>query len=36
MFDVWNPLLEPAEREMVRAMSADALAIGAGGRPAGA
>lgn len=33
MFDVWNPLLEPAEREMVRAMSAAALAFGRAEQP---
>ena len=36
IFDVWNPLLEPGEREMVRAMSAAALEFGRVGRPAGA
>lgn len=36
MFDVWNPLLEPAEREMVRAMSAAAREFGDHPLPEGA
>jgi aspartyl/asparaginyl beta-hydroxylase (cupin superfamily) len=33
IFDVWNPLLEPAERAMVRAMSAAAPKFGGIGSP---
>jgi aspartyl/asparaginyl beta-hydroxylase (cupin superfamily) len=36
IFDVWNPLLEPAEREMVRAMSAAARGFKGAQRPVGA
>jgi aspartyl/asparaginyl beta-hydroxylase (cupin superfamily) len=36
IFDVWNPLLDPAEREMVRAMSAAARGFKGAQRPVGA